>query len=61
MLAPRDNHLDRAWSVAFELLHGRLGLADVDKQIADARLPALQARASAISKVSSRASLSCSL
>lgn len=44
MLAPRDNHLDTAWSIAFQLLHGRLSLDDVAKQIADARTPALQAR-----------------
>jgi phosphoenolpyruvate carboxylase len=44
MLAPRDNHLDKAWAVAFQVLHGRLTLDDVAKQIADASLPALQAR-----------------
>jgi hypothetical protein len=44
MLAPRDNHLDTAWGIAFQLLHGRLSLDDVAKQIADARMPALQAR-----------------
>ena len=44
MLAPRDNHLDKAWSAAFELLHVRSSLADVRKQIADASMPALQAR-----------------
>src|SRR5690606_29906110 len=44
MLAPRDNHLDTAWGIAFQLLHGRLSLDDVAKQISDARTPALQAR-----------------
>ncbi len=44
MLAPRDNHLDKAWSICFQLLHGRLNLDDIRKQIADATLPALQAR-----------------
>jgi phosphoenolpyruvate carboxylase len=44
MLAPRDNHLDTAWNVAFGLLHGRLTLADIGKQIADSSVPALQAR-----------------
>jgi phosphoenolpyruvate carboxylase len=44
MLAPRDNHLDKAWSMVFELLHGRLTLDDLAKQIADASQPALQAR-----------------
>jgi phosphoenolpyruvate carboxylase len=44
MLAPRDNHLDKAWSFASELLHGRSSLADVARQIADARMPALRAR-----------------
>ena len=29
MLAPRDNHLDRAWSVVFQLLHGRLTLREI--------------------------------
>jgi phosphoenolpyruvate carboxylase len=45
MLAPRDNHLDKAWTIVFQLLHGRLTLDDIAKQIADAALPALQARA----------------
>ncbi len=45
MLAPRDNHLDKSWSIVFQLLHGRLTLEDVAKQITDASLPALQARA----------------
>jgi phosphoenolpyruvate carboxylase len=44
MLAPRDNHLDKAWSICFQLLHGRLNLDDIRKQIADATVPALQAR-----------------
>ena len=44
MLAPRDNHLDKAWSVAFDLLNGRSTLGDVRKEITDARMPALQAR-----------------
>lgn len=44
MLAPRDNHLDRAWQTAFELVHGRISLSDVAKQVADASAPALQAR-----------------
>jgi len=44
MLAPRDNHLDKAWSIVFQLLHGRLTLDDIAKQIADASVPALQAR-----------------
>ena len=44
MLAPRDNHLDKAWTVVFQLLHGRLTLDDIEKQVADAALPALQAR-----------------
>jgi len=44
MLAPRDNHLDKAWSIGYQLLHGRLTLDDVAKQIADASTPALQAR-----------------
>ena len=43
VLAPRDNHLDKAWSIAFQLLHGRLTLDDVAKQIADAAGPALEA------------------
>ena len=44
MLAPRDNHLDKAWSIVFQLLHGRLTLDDIAKQVADAAPPALQAR-----------------
>ena len=44
MLAPRDNHLDKAWSIVFQLLHGRLTLDDIAKQIADASGVALQAR-----------------
>ena len=44
MLVPRDNHLDTAWSVASELLNGRSSVADVRKQLADATMPALQAR-----------------
>ncbi len=44
MLAPRDNHLDKAWSIAYQLLHGRLTLDDVAKQAADSTAPALQAR-----------------
>ncbi len=44
MLAPRDNHLDKSWTLVFQLLHGRLTLDDIAKQIADAALPALQAR-----------------
>ncbi|HZF28402.1 MAG TPA: phosphoenolpyruvate carboxylase [Gammaproteobacteria bacterium] len=44
MLAPRDSHLDKAWNVVFQLLHGRLTLDDLAKQVADASLPALQAR-----------------
>jgi phosphoenolpyruvate carboxylase len=50
MLAPRDNHLDKAWSIVFQLLHGRLTLDDVAKQIADASLPALQARVDGLLK-----------
>src|SRR4029077_1657588 len=45
MLAPRDNHLDKSWTIVFQLLHGRLTLDDIAKQIADAAVPALQARA----------------
>ena len=48
MLAPRDNHLDKAWSIVFQLLHGRLTLDDIAKQIADASVPALQARVDAL-------------
>ena len=44
MLAPRDNHLDKAWGIAYQLLHGRLTLDDVAKQAADSTAPALQAR-----------------
>jgi phosphoenolpyruvate carboxylase len=44
MLAPRDNHLDKAWGIVFQLLHGRLTLDDIAKQVADASGPALQAR-----------------
>src|SRR6478736_6415968 len=44
MLAPRDNHLDKSWTIVFQLLHGRLTLDDIAKQVADAALPALQAR-----------------
>jgi phosphoenolpyruvate carboxylase len=44
MLAPRDNHLDKAWTIVFQLLHGRLTLDDIAKQIADAAQPALEAR-----------------
>jgi phosphoenolpyruvate carboxylase len=44
MLALRDHHLDKAWSVAFDLLNGRSTLGDVRKEITDARMPALQAR-----------------
>jgi phosphoenolpyruvate carboxylase len=44
MLAPRDNHLDKAWTIVFQLLHGRLTLDDIAKQVADATVPALQAR-----------------
>ena len=44
MLAPRDNHLDKAWSIAHQLLHGRLTLNDIAKQAADSTAPALQAR-----------------
>jgi phosphoenolpyruvate carboxylase len=48
MLAPRDNHLDNAWSIVLQMLHGRLTLDDIATQIADARLPALQARVDAL-------------
>ncbi|HEX5047025.1 MAG TPA: phosphoenolpyruvate carboxylase [Gammaproteobacteria bacterium] len=44
MLAPRDNHLDKAWSLVFQLLNGRLTLDDLAEQVADASRPALQAR-----------------
>jgi phosphoenolpyruvate carboxylase len=44
MLAPRDNHLDKAWSLAYQLLHGRLTLDDVAKQATESAAPALQAR-----------------
>ncbi len=44
MLAARDNHLDKAWSIAYQLLHGRITLDDVAKQAADSTAPALQAR-----------------
>jgi phosphoenolpyruvate carboxylase len=44
MLAPRDNHLDKAWTIAFQLAHGRLTLDDIAKQISDASAPALHAR-----------------
>lgn len=50
MLAPRDNHLDKAWSVAFQVLHGRLTLEDLAKQVADASGPALQARVEGLLK-----------
>lgn len=43
MLAPRDNHLDKAWSIAFQLLHGRLTLDDLAKQITDAGPSAIEA------------------
>ncbi len=45
MLAPRDTHLDKAWSIAYQLLHGRLTLDDITKQTTDGAGPALQARA----------------
>jgi phosphoenolpyruvate carboxylase len=45
MLAPRDNHLDKAWGIVHQLLHGPLTLEDIAKQVAEASLPALQARA----------------
>jgi phosphoenolpyruvate carboxylase len=48
MLAPRDNHLDKAWGIAFQLLHGRLTLEDVAKQVAEAAGPAIQARVEAL-------------
>jgi phosphoenolpyruvate carboxylase len=44
MLVPRDNHLDQAWQVVFDLSHGSLSLADIEKQLASAAGPALQAR-----------------
>ena len=44
MLAPRDNHLDKSWTIVFQLLHGRLTLDDIAKQVADSAMPALQAR-----------------
>src|SRR5262249_3468954 len=44
MLAPRDNHLDKAWTIVFELLHGRLTLDEIATQIADAAQPPLEAR-----------------
>jgi phosphoenolpyruvate carboxylase len=44
MLAPRDSHLDKAWTLAFQLAHGRLTLEDIAKQVSDASGPALQAR-----------------
>jgi phosphoenolpyruvate carboxylase len=44
VLAPRDNHLDKAWGIAFQLLHGRMSLDDVAKQVSDASGQALQAR-----------------
>jgi phosphoenolpyruvate carboxylase len=44
MLAPRDNHLDKAWGIAYQLLHGRLTLDDIAKQAAENAGPALQAR-----------------
>jgi len=48
MLTPRDNHLDKAWSIVHQLLHGRLTLEDITKQVADASSPALQARAESL-------------
>ena len=50
MLAPRDNHLDKAWSVAFQVLHGRLTLADLEKQVTDSSGAALQARVDTLRK-----------
>src|SRR5215510_5802602 len=44
MLTPRDSHLDKAWSMVFQMLHGRFTLDDLAEQVADASLPALQAR-----------------
>ncbi|HET8696937.1 MAG TPA: hypothetical protein VFO94_05605, partial [Gammaproteobacteria bacterium] len=44
MLVPRDSHLDKAWGIVYQLLHGRLTLDDLARQVEDARLPALQAR-----------------
>src|SRR5262249_35879340 len=35
---------DKAWNLVFQLLHGRLTLDDLAKQVADASAPALQAR-----------------
>src|ERR1041384_6835065 len=48
MLAPRDNHLDKAWGIVFQLLHGRLTLDDIAKQVADASVGAVQARVDAL-------------
>jgi phosphoenolpyruvate carboxylase len=50
MLAPRDNHLDKAWGVAFQVVHGRLSLADLARQVADASGPALHARVECLRK-----------
>ena len=50
MPATRDNHLDKAWGIAFQLLHGRLTLEDVAKQVADASGPALQARVESLAR-----------
>jgi phosphoenolpyruvate carboxylase len=48
MLVPRDNHLDQAWQIVFDLLHGGLSLADIEKELRAAAGRALQARAEAL-------------
>lgn len=55
MLAPRDNHLDQAWQIVFDLLHGGLQQDDLEKQLAAAVAPALRARSQALlAQLSSR-------
>jgi phosphoenolpyruvate carboxylase len=44
MLAPRDQHLDQAWSLVLQMLQGSITLDDIASRIDAAALPALQAR-----------------
>jgi phosphoenolpyruvate carboxylase len=50
MLAPRDNHLDQAWGIVFDLLHGRLEIDDLAKQVSDEIAPAVQTRVDMVLK-----------
>jgi len=45
MREPRDSHLEQSWRTVFDLLHGRLSLDDIARQLGSMTARAMEARA----------------